>query len=201
LQKSAEFVRSLRPVLAECGSRINLENHGDSTFDLLQVVEAVGEDICGICFDTANTLVNAEDPVLAAKRVAPYTHMSHCKDGLTFFTANGVSRQGKPPGQGVVDFAQIIPILGAYNRDLRLSIEDHKMIFEFRIFDRDWMAKNPKLNSYELGQYVKLAAEAEKRLARGELPGVDEYEAAPFVEEMEQRLTDGAAFLRGLLIR
>lgn len=199
LQKSAEFVRSLRPVLAECGSRINLENHGDSTFDILQVVEAAGEDICGVCFDTANTLVNAEDPVMAAKRVAPYTHMSHLKDGITFFTANGVSRQGKPPGQGVVDFAQIIPILGAYNRDLRLSIEDHKMIFEFRIFDSDWIAKNPKLTPYELGQYVRLAAAAEKKLASGELPGVDEYEATPYAEEMEQRLTDGGQYVRGLL--
>ncbi|TXK84572.1 sugar phosphate isomerase/epimerase [Paenibacillus sp. N3.4] len=61
LSKSADFVRSLRPVLEECGSRINLENHGDSTFDILHVVEAAGADICGVNLDTGNTLVNAED--------------------------------------------------------------------------------------------------------------------------------------------
>ncbi|MBP1991016.1 sugar phosphate isomerase/epimerase family protein [Paenibacillus eucommiae] len=199
LDQSIAFIKSLRPALEKYGSRINLENHGDSTFDLLKVVEAVGADICGICLDTANTLVNGEDPVLAAKRVAPYTHLTHAKDGITFFSENGVKRQGKAPGQGVVDFTQIIPILGAYSPNLPLSIEDHKWIFEFRIFNQDWIDKNPDLTPFELGQFVKLAWQTEKKLASGEIPQVDAYEAIPYMEQMEERLTSGLRHLKGII--
>lgn len=199
LSKSADFVRSLRPVLEECGSRINLENHGDSTFDILHVVEAVGADICGVNLDTGNTLVNAEDPVLAARRVAPYTHLTHIKDGIVFFSANGVSRQGKAPGQGIVDLASIIAILGEYNPDLPLSIEDHKWIFEFPVFVQDWFTPNPDLTPYEFGQYIKLVQGVEQKLASGDLPAVDAYEAIPYLAQMEERIASGAEHLRGIL--
>jgi len=199
LSKSIDFLRSLRPVLEECGSRINIENHGDSTFDVLHIVEAVGSDICGVCLDTGNTLVNGEDPVQAARRVAPYTHMTHIKDGIVFFSANGVSRQGKAPGQGNVDFASIIAILHEYNPDLPLSIEDHKWIFEFPVFEKDWFIPNSDLTPYEFGQFIKLVSVTEQKLASGELPAVDVYEAIPYLEQMEERIASGAEHLRGIL--
>jgi sugar phosphate isomerase/epimerase len=199
LAESINFIKSLRPVLEKYGSRVNLENHGDSTFDLLKVVEAAGPDICGICLDTANTLVNGEDPVLAAKRVAPYTHLTHTKDGITYFSENGVKRQGKAPGQGVVDFTKILPILGEYSPNLPLSIEDHKWIFEFSIFNKDWIDKNPDLSPFELGQFVKLAWQTEKKLASGEIPNVDEYEAIPYLDQMEERLLFGLQHLKGII--
>ncbi|UVI29330.1 sugar phosphate isomerase/epimerase family protein [Paenibacillus spongiae] len=198
LTKSAEFVRSLRPVLEACGSRINIENHGDSTFDILHVVEASGADICGVCLDTANTLVNAEDPVLAARRVAPYTHLTHIKDGIVFFSANGVSRQGKAPGQGIVDFESILAVLGEYNPELPLSIEDHKWIFEFPVFERDWFGPNSDLSSYEFGQFMKLVGITEKKLASGELPAIEAYEAIPYLAQMEERIASGANHLRDI---
>jgi len=199
LRKSTDFVKSLRPDLEACGSRINIENHGDSTFDILQVVEEAGPDICGVCLDTANTLVNAEHPVLAARRVAPYTHMTHIKDGILYFSDNGVSRQGKAPGEGVVDFEQILAILGHFNPGLHLAIEDHKWIFEFSIFNKDWIAKNPALTPFELGQFMKLACLTEKKLASGEIPAVEAYEAIPYMEQMDDRLTSGRRHLQDIL--
>ncbi|MCQ6557474.1 sugar phosphate isomerase/epimerase family protein [Paenibacillus mendelii] len=199
LNQSIDFIQSLRPVLEKCGSRINLENHGDGTFDLVRVVEAVGADICGICLDTANMLVCGEDPVLAAKRVAPYTHLTHTKDGIIYFSDNGVMRQGKAPGQGIVDFEQIIPILGEYSPHLPLSIEDHKWLFEVSIFDPAWIDKNPDLTPVELGQFVKLAWQTEKKLASGEFPNVEEYEAIPYLDQMEERLTFGYQHLKEII--
>ncbi|TBL69096.1 sugar phosphate isomerase/epimerase family protein [Paenibacillus thalictri] len=201
VSQSIDFIKTLRPVLETYGSRINLENHGDNTFDLLRVIEAVGADICGICLDTANTLVNAEDPVLAARRVAPYTNLTHTKDGIIYFNENGVQRQGKAPGQGSVDFAQIIPILAEYNPNLPLSIEDHKWLFEIKIFNKDWIDKNPDLTPFELGQFVKLAWNTEKKLANGEIPPVDEYEAIPYLDQMEERLLFGLQHLKGIINR
>lgn len=201
LSRSAAFISSLRPELEESGCRVNIENHGDTTFEIVQLVEQTGPDICGICLDTANTFVNAEDPVLAAKRVAPYTHLTHIKDGILFFSSNGVSRQGKTPGQGVVPFEEIIAILGKYNPQLPLSIEDHKWIFEFGIFDREWMDRNPHLTAYELAQFIRLTRDSEKKLASGEFPEVEVYEAIPYAEQMEERLLFGTRYLNDLLRR
>lgn len=201
LRETARFIQSLRPVLEEYGCRINIENHGETTFEVLQVVEEVGPDICGVCLDTANLLVNAEDPVLATRRVAPYTHLTHAKDGIVYFSENGVSRQGKAPGSGNVDFESLLQILGKHQPDLPLSIEDHKWIFEFRLFERDWIGKNPDLTPFELGQYMRMVYRTERKLAAGELPAIDDYEVIPYAEQMEERLTSGVEHLKGILNR
>ncbi|MCL2815355.1 MAG: sugar phosphate isomerase/epimerase, partial [Oscillospiraceae bacterium] len=165
IDSAIRLFSDLGGVLREYGCRVNIETHGaETTFDILRIIEAAGADICGVCLDTANTLVNAEDPVLAAKRIAPYTHLTHLKDGLVYFSPNGVMRQGKPPGQGSVDFEQVLPILGEYSPDLPLSIEDHKWLFEAQIFDEDWILHNPDLTPRELGLFVKLAWEGTQKI-------------------------------------
>lgn len=202
IDAAIRLLLDLGGALRDCGCRVNIETHGaETTFDILRIIEAVGEDICGVCLDSANTLVNAEDPVLAAKRVAPYTHLTHLKDGLVYFSQNGIMRQGKPPGQGSVDFEQVLPILGEYSPDLPLSIEDHKWLFEAKIYDADWIRANPDLTPYELGQCVRLAWEGWQKIQEGALPDPETYEAIPYLDQMEERLAIGRDHLRGVLER
>lgn len=194
-----QLINRLRPTLEKYGSRINIETHGETTFDILKVIACTGAHLVGVCLDTANTLVNAEDPVLAAKRVAPYTHLTHIKDGIVTFCDEGIIRQGKPPGQGNVDFEKVLAILGEYAPDLPLSIEDHKWFFTAGIFDEDWIDRNPELTPYELGQFVKLAWQTQKKICSGEMLSLEEYEATPYEEEMEERLVFGRDHLNGVL--
>ena len=196
-----QLMNALRPTLEKYGSRINLEDHGEATFDILKVIECTSPHITGVCLDTANAFVNGEDPVLAAKRVAPYTHLTHTKDGIICFTNDGIIRQGKPPGMGNVDFETILPILGEYCPHLPLSIEDHKGLFTAKIFDKDWFEKNPELSAYELGQFVKQAWITQQKISAGEIPPVADYEAASYLNEMEERLSFGRQYLNDLLHR
>jgi sugar phosphate isomerase/epimerase len=196
LADATALLRQLGPVLRACRSRINLETHGEVTsFELVRLIEAVGADIAGVCLDTANTLCFAENPVAAARRVAPYTHLTHAKDGLVYFCATGIMRQGRPPGQGQVDWPQLLPILAAHQPDLPLSIEDHKWLFSADIFLPAWHQANPDLSREELAQVVQLAWQTTQRIAAGELPDPERYEAIPYAEELEARLTSGRAYL------
>lgn len=199
IQQAIKLLNQLRPTLEKHGSRINLEDHGETTFDILKVIEATGEHFVGVCLDTANTLCNAEDPVMAARRVAPYCHLTHTKDGLVCFSDKGILRQGKAPGQGSVDFEGVLSELGKYEPGLPLSIEDHKWLFTAEIFDSEWMEKNPYLTTEELGRFVQLAWNAQKKLFAGEIPPVEEYEAIPYLEQMEERLAFGRDYLNGVL--
>lgn len=200
LANSAEFLRGLGPALRNHGSRINLETHGDTTtFELVRLVEDLGPDIAGICLDTANVLCHAEDPVWAARRAAPYTHLTHTKDGILFFSEKGYTRQGRPPGQGCLDWNLILPALAEFSPDLPLSIEDHKWLFEFEIFEKRWLALHPDLTLEELARVVRLAHLGEDRIRSGDLEKPDEYEAIPFSDQMEERLLFGRDFLRTVL--
>jgi len=200
LRASADFIRRLGPVLRANGSRMNLETHGDTTtFELVRLVEDVGPDTCGICLDTANVLCHAEDPTLAARRAAPYTHLTHAKDGALYFSPNGYTRQGKPIGQGVLDWTLILQALGEHNPTLPLTIEDHKWLFEFAIYERWWLQHHPDLTVEELARVIKLVALSEQRYADGTWPRPADYEAVPYLEQLEERVAAGRDHLRAVV--
>jgi sugar phosphate isomerase/epimerase len=202
LADSAELIRKLGPVLRHHKSRINLETHGDTTtFELARLAEDVGADIVGICLDTANVLCHAEDPVLAARRAAPYTHLTHTKDAIIFFIDTGYRRQTVPAGKGALDWESILPILAEYSPDLPISIEDHKMLFDFHVFNYDWLSLHPDLTREELARVMQIAWECQKRIQNGELPNTEEYENVPYVEQMEDRLRTGRDYLKTLINR
>lgn len=194
---AVEVMKQLRPVLVEFGARINFENHGDcTTSELIRMIEEVGDDIMGINFDTANALVHAEDPILAAERALKYIHTTHAKDGILFFSPNGITRQGRPAGQGVVDWKILIKMLYDHDPDLPISIEDHKWLFEISIYDKAWIQDHPDLSTYELGQIVKKAQMGTEGIFRGLIPPPEEYEKTPFVDEMMDRLAAGRDYLK-----
>ncbi|MFA6107531.1 MAG: sugar phosphate isomerase/epimerase family protein [Candidatus Latescibacterota bacterium] len=202
LVDSTRFIRRLGPVLRQHGSRLNLETHGDSTtFELVRLVEEVGPEIAGICLDTANVLCHAEDPVAAAQRAAPYTHLTHLKDGIVFFTDRGVRRQTLPPGQGALDWTAILPILAQHQPDLPVSIEDHKWLFDFHCFEPRWLALHPDLTREEFAAFMRLTWQCQQRLLSGELPDPDLTEQTPHVEEVEDRLRAGGEYLKALVRR
>ncbi|NCO34944.1 MAG: hypothetical protein AUJ92_02820 [Armatimonadetes bacterium CG2_30_59_28] len=201
LLDSAEFIVSLGPVLRQHESRVNLETHGDTTtFELVRLIEAVGPDIAGICLDTANVLCHAEDPVLAARRAAPYTHLTHTKDAIVYFIDEGYRRQGRPPGQGALDWEQILPILAEYSPNLPLSIEDHKWLFDFAVFHARWLLLHPDLTREELARVIQIVWKCQQRVQTGQLPDPEEYEAVPYLDQMMERLTFGRDYLRQILV-
>ena len=202
LRATTEFLKLARPVLKEYGVRINLETHADATsYELLRIVEEVGEEYIGITLDTGNLLIHGDYPVEAVKRLAPYTHLTHAKDGLLRFCECGLVRQGVPPGRGSVEWEKVLEILAKEQPDINLSIEDHKRLWYARIFERDWLLDHPDVTQYELGQLVRLAWESEQKQQRGELFDMMEYEAVPYLEQAEERLSFGRNYLVSLLER
>jgi sugar phosphate isomerase/epimerase len=202
MRDTRRFLKELAPVLRDHGSRLNMEPKGGlSTFDAVEIIEDVGDDVAGVCLDTANVLCFAEDPVQAVKRVAPYTHMTHCKDAIVYFCDDGLRRQVRPPGQGVIEWETILPILAEHSPGLTLSIEDHKWLYDIPIFTDAWHAAVANLTRQELAKTVGLAWRCRKRITSGELSDPDEYEKAPHIDEMQQRLEAARDYLNGCIRR
>jgi sugar phosphate isomerase/epimerase len=193
-------LKKLKPLLLECGSRLNIENHGDATtHDLVRLVEEVGEDVVGICLDTGNLLVLGEDPVSAVKRAAPYVHLTHAKDAILFKNENAICRQCRGPGGGIVDWPEILKTLYEHNRELPICIEDHKWLFDVPVHDKAWRAEQPDLSDEELQRFVRMATSCQKKIDSGELPDPDAYEAIPYLEQMEERVGSGRDYLYSVI--
>ncbi|KXG87239.1 sugar phosphate isomerase/epimerase family protein [Agrobacterium bohemicum] len=201
----------LAPVARANGVHLNMETHDEITsFEILRLIEKVGEDCMGVVFDTANGLQRAEHPVFAAKRVAPYVRQTHIKDAYVGRATGGLDFQTRPVGRGIVDFATIIPILAKANPDLNLSLEVAASVEDkprkanprqcIEINDPIWRAGHPDLTLEELEAYLGLVDGFEKRVAAGEIPNWETYEASqygyPTYEHQSYGFNEAVTFIK-----
>lgn len=191
---------SLAPLACDLGCHLNLETHEDITsFEVARIVEAVGPDALGVTLDIANVVINAEDPVAATRRVAPYVRQTHVEDVTLSFVDTGLWRTLRPCGEGVIDWDAVLGILGGVAPALNLSIELHNGRFGMAIFDPAWLALHPDLTVAELAEIVRLAQASEARVARGLIAAPRDLPRSETDEERAARLQVSVRYLRDLL--
>jgi sugar phosphate isomerase/epimerase len=111
------LVEPLQEAAAQARSRglaLALENHGDLTAAQLSwLLDRGGDDALGICFDTANALRVGDDPVDAARLLAPGVRLVHLKDceSLDAVTDPVAGPRSVPYGTGVVPVAAVLDVL------------------------------------------------------------------------------------------
>ena len=186
-----KVLRKLAPVARAHGTHMNIETHDEITsFEILRLIEKVGADCVGVVFDTANGLQRGEHPVFAAKRLAPYIRQTHIKDAYVGRAPGCLDFQTRPVGDGIVDFAAILPILAEANPALNLSLEVAQSVADkprkanprqcIEIDDPIWRAGHPDLSLGELGAYMAMIDAYEKRVASGEVPDWEAYESSQY---------------------
>lgn len=209
LQATEWFLRKLAPIARDLGLHMNLETHEEITsFEIVRLVETVGDDVTGIVFDTGNVLQRMEHPVYAARRVAPYVRQTHLKDALVTNAPGGLNYQLRPLGQGVVPFADVLPIIAAANPLLNLTIEnaqshsDKPPTGRSRIIEAyhpEFLAGHPDLSVEEYGAYLEMVHTYEQRIASGEVVDFATWAGQPYAyDETVQFIQTGAAHIRSL---
>jgi sugar phosphate isomerase/epimerase len=205
------FLKTLAPIARDLGVRMNLETHEEITsFELVRLVEAVGSDVVGVVFDTANVLQRIEHPVWSARRLAPYVRQTHIKDAAIAHHGPNLAYQMRPCGTGVVDFESIVPILATANPTLNLTIENDeslddlprpRRLMEIEAFDRDFLAGHPDLTVDEFAAYMEMVHDFETSVAQGERPDFATYAAQPFgYAETVTYIKDSAAHIRDICV-
>jgi sugar phosphate isomerase/epimerase len=181
LDATRAFLLKLAPIARDLGVHMNMETHEEiTTFELLRLIEAVGDDVMGVVLDTLNPMQRAEHPVFAARRVAPYVRQTHIKDACLANVPGGLTIQARACGDGVVDFRAVLEILAAHNPELNL-------------------ANHPDLTVEEYAAYLELVQSYSRRIASGEVPDWDAYVEAPFgYDEAVATIRKSAAHLRAV---
>ena len=196
---AASVLLQLAPVLRELGVRLALETHLDATsFQLLRLIETAGADVAGICLDTANVMLRMEDPLEAARRLAPHVRMTHTKDAALLFHESGLRWQCRPCGQGAVPFPQILELLVEHSPDLNLSIEDHAGLFELPIYEAEWIQTFTDLTPAELALLLRRAWTTGRRLSNRRPEDPEVLETIPWAERVLPRLDASLRYLQDL---
>lgn len=196
-----KFIRMLKPLLKDLGCRLNLETHGDETsYELLELIDDLGEDILGVTLDTGNLPLSGDVPMDAVKRLAPYVHMTHCKDGILYQTAEGIVQQLRSVGNGVVNWVEALIELGKYSPNLHLSFEDYRAENLIKMYDARWRKHFPNFGDEDLKKFEELARMCEARIMKGEIMGVEEFNNLPFTDKDRlESYKKGALYLRRII--
>ncbi|MFN8525999.1 MAG: sugar phosphate isomerase/epimerase family protein [Chloroflexota bacterium] len=205
LAASEKFLKLLAPIARDLGIHLNMETHEEiTTWEVIRLVESVGPDVMGITLDVGQTIHRGEVPALAAARVAPYVRQTHLKDVLLYLEEDGIGRQVRPCGQGVVDFDAILPLLARHRPAINLSIENPSLRGRgvIRVFEPLWQGAHPDLPLAEFAELVRLAHRGDRRIAAGEILDPAAYDALPYEYADEVVwIRSSAEHIRGVLQR
>lgn len=197
LQTATQIAQNLAPQVRELGVTLSFETHTDVTsFELLRLIEEVGEDVAKVILDTGNFPMVLEEPLAATRRLAPYIIATHMKDCITFFTDYGIASNCRPLGTGIIPFADILAVLLPLHPDLTLSVEDHEGVFKMDIFKPDWQRNYLDVQANDLSWLIDQSRLSEHRMAIGEIPQTNTLEEIPWADQAEERIRTGAANLR-----
>ncbi|WP_235884105.1 sugar phosphate isomerase/epimerase family protein [Saccharopolyspora elongata] len=153
LRATGDLLARLAPALRDAGSRLLIKTHEEiTTFEIVRLVESVGPDVLGVAFDPVNVVVRLEDPVAAARRVAPHVRAIHLDDAWLCRTSRGLARRMCPLGRGILDWPRLLP------GDARLVLDFHRAELELPYFDQAWLAAQPDATCVELAALAANAA-------------------------------------------
>lgn len=200
LAATVRFLHQLAPCLRDHGVHLDLETHEEITSDeVVWLVEEVGADVLGVAYDSANVVVHGEDPAAAARRVAPYTRMTHLRDIVMVEHELGLNRYLAPCGDGVLDWTEIVAVLLAGNPALNLSIEPagpRQPAMLAPVDDPLWRSAHPDARADEVAALRASVAVYRDRVVRDGLP--DEtalarggrHDRTSFLQRSARRLRD-----------
>jgi sugar phosphate isomerase/epimerase len=128
VKASIAMLKEAVKVAEDNGVTLAIENHIDFTSsEILEIVQTIDSPNFKVNFDTGNALRLFEDPVEAARNLAPYTVATHTKDITTRRGGSPSERflfwPSCPPGEGLIDFHGIAAVLDEAGFEGSLAIE------------------------------------------------------------------------------
>lgn len=124
LNQAPNNIKKVVPLLKKYRIKLAVENHEEEIADeIIQIVNEVNSYWVGAHYDFGNSMMAWEDPVEAARKLAPYTYTTHFKDHIIIEAKDGYKVCGVPAGQGNIDLDEIFKIMVEHSPLTRINIE------------------------------------------------------------------------------
>lgn len=126
-KQTTEDLKNIIPELKKYRIKIALENHEyETSEELVKIIKEVNSVWVGLHYDFGNSMMVWEDPVKAAKNMAPYTYTTHFKDHIIVEepeTEYGYLVCGVPAGTGNIDLEECFKIMVENSPLERINME------------------------------------------------------------------------------
>ena len=200
IELTIEVLRELSLMAAEFDTVITMELHVDLTsLELVHIIEAVDSEHVQVNLDTANALGLLEDPVDAARALAPYVHTTHFKDTCIYPTAEGYNWQGGAPlGRGLVDLPAVVEILYRANPNVHLNIEDSGGFIPIPMYDEAFLGSFTDLTPTRMARFVRHLWRGEQQVRAGLHPRPEESKELDWATIIPARLQYNVDYARRL---
>ncbi|HZN67285.1 MAG TPA: sugar phosphate isomerase/epimerase [Tepidisphaeraceae bacterium] len=155
----AARLREVLPLAQDLGLSIALENHQDAaTCDFFRLFDEVGHHPAfGVCLDTGNPLAVGEDPVEAARKLAPLLRHVHLKDYTIHFAPEGYRLVRCAAGEGVIDFPAILKIIRDHAPNVLPGIEvAWEATRTIPVMDAGWWESHAPRRAEEFAKALRL---------------------------------------------
>jgi sugar phosphate isomerase/epimerase len=159
LETIAGRLREVLPLAQDLGLSLALENHQDATTeDFFRLYEMSGSHPAfGVTLDTGNPLSVGQEPVEAARKLAPLIRHVHLKDYTIHFAPEGFRLVRCAAGSGVIDFPAILDIVRGNGHHVTPGVEiAAQPTRTVPLLDPDWWACYPRRDAHELTAALKI---------------------------------------------
>ena len=200
IELTIEVLRELGLMAADFDVIITVELHVDLTsLELVRIIEAVDSAHVRANLDTANALGLLEDPVDAARALAPYVHTTHFKDTCIYPTEEGYNWQGGAPlGRGLVDLPEVVEILYRANPNVHLNIEDSGGFIPIPMYDEAFLESFSDLTPTRMARFVRHLWRGEQQVRAGLHPRPEEGKDIDWASVIPARLQYNVDYARRL---
>lgn len=200
IELTIEVLRELSQIAAEFDAVITMELHVDLTsLELVRIIEEVDSEHVQVNLDTANALGLLEDPVDAARALAPYVHTTHFKDTCIYPTKEGYNWQGGAPlGRGLVDLPAVVEILYQANPNVHLNIEDSGGFIPIPMYDEAFLGSFTDLTPERMARFVRHLWRGEQQVRAGLHPRPEESRDIDWTTVIPGRLEYNVDYARRL---
>ncbi|MEL7500711.1 MAG: sugar phosphate isomerase/epimerase [Planctomycetota bacterium] len=197
IDEAVRVLKATRSRASDAGIKFGFENHAADlrSEELVEVVEEVGTDVCGVMLDPGNALWAMEDPMQHLQTLAPYTICNSIRDYNVWPSEQGAKFQWLALGKGMMDVKQYVDTLAESNPGMPIFVETiSNSIRPIPFLTADYWKAYPDLNASQIIDFLKLVRRGTAATIDEPANGVDRKE---FNQKHERReFLNSIAYLR-----
>ena len=159
IEESVKVLKASRSRILDSGIKIGFENHAADlrSEELLELIKAVGTDVCGVMLDPGNAVWAMEDPMKQVQMLGKYTVCTSLRDYQVWPSEDGATFQWTALGDGLMD----VPAYAGYLAELCPGVPIHveSISNEHRpipFLTEKHMEAYPNLKAGDLTDFLKL---------------------------------------------
>lgn len=190
IDEAIRVLKASRERAIDAGVKFGFENHAADlrSEELLDLIEEVGTDVCGVMLDPGNGLWAMEDPMVHLRALAPHVVCNSLRDYMVWESDNGATFQWTAVGEGLMDVPAYVQTLARANPGMPVfveSISNSARPIPF-LTDEHWRGY-PGLNAADIVGFLKLVRRGHALDIDQPEPGMDQKEFDRAHQQMEFR--------------